>query len=199
VDAQTDGVDPLRRSYAILGLEAGASLAEVRRRYRFLASRWHPDRHVGDQRNEAEAGAQMRRINDAYHLIVAKRASEAPHSATVPPVGRRLSPDEVDALAKAIGNEGPIDWLLGTVGWMGSRVQAVYGVLFGVGLAVRVTQALWQRDLGVFRAHPELVLILALVLLVVGREYWTRSRVLESVSQHTERPSSGAAGRRTRG
>jgi DnaJ domain len=107
VDAQTSGVDPVRRSYAVLGLEAGASLAEVRRRYRFLASRWHPDRYVGDQRNEAEAGAQMRRINDAYHLIVAKRASEDPHSATVSPVGRRLSPDEVDALAKAIGNEGP--------------------------------------------------------------------------------------------
>ena len=188
MDAQTSGVDPVRRSYAVLGLEADVSLAEVRRRYRFLASRWHPDRYVGDRRNEAEAGAQMRRINDAYHLIVAKRASEGPHSASVSPVGRRLSPDEVDALAKAIGNEGPIDWLLGTVGWMGSRLEGVYVVLFGVGLAVRISQALWRRDLGVFRAHPELVLILALFLLVLGREYWTRSRVLESVSQPTDRP-----------
>lgn len=51
--------------YKVLGLSPGASDEEVKRAYRQLAKKYHPDLHPGD----AEAARKMQEINAAYEQI----------------------------------------------------------------------------------------------------------------------------------
>jgi molecular chaperone DnaJ len=51
--------------YIILGLERGATTGEIKRAYKRLARRYHPDINPGDQR----AAAQFRQIADAYEAL----------------------------------------------------------------------------------------------------------------------------------
>ncbi len=61
--------DPLR---ATLGLAADAGLPEIRRAYRALAKRWHPDRVGGDAATQREAARRFREIRSAYETLVAE-------------------------------------------------------------------------------------------------------------------------------
>jgi molecular chaperone DnaJ len=51
--------------YIVLGIERGATLADVKRAYRRLARRYHPDINPGDRL----AAAQFRRIAEAYETL----------------------------------------------------------------------------------------------------------------------------------
>ena len=51
--------------YVILGLERGATLADVKRAYKRLARRFHPDINPGDRK----AAAQFRQIAEAYETL----------------------------------------------------------------------------------------------------------------------------------
>jgi curved DNA-binding protein CbpA len=54
----------LKNAYFVLGLEAGASLDAINRRYKRLIMVWHPDRlHTDAARKEAED--ELKKINDA--------------------------------------------------------------------------------------------------------------------------------------
>ena len=52
--------------YIVLGLERGATTADIKRAYRRLARRFHPDINPGDR----EAAARFREIVDAYETLV---------------------------------------------------------------------------------------------------------------------------------
>src|SRR2546425_7143039 len=52
--------------YVILGLERGATLADVKRAYKRLARRFHPDINPGDRL----AAAQFRQIAEAYETLI---------------------------------------------------------------------------------------------------------------------------------
>ncbi|MBR3979078.1 MAG: J domain-containing protein [Oscillospiraceae bacterium] len=51
--------------YQVLGISPGASDAEIKKAYRRLAMKYHPDRNPGD----AEAARKMQEINAAYEQI----------------------------------------------------------------------------------------------------------------------------------
>ena len=51
--------------YAVLGLSPGASDEEVKKAYRALAKKYHPDRNPGDE----AAARKMQEINAAYEQI----------------------------------------------------------------------------------------------------------------------------------
>src|SRR5262249_5002884 len=62
--------------YAVLGVAPGASDDEIRRTYRRLALKWHPDRNRGDARAEE----RFKEISEAYAVLmdpVKRRAWEA--------------------------------------------------------------------------------------------------------------------------
>lgn len=57
--------------YEILGLDPGATESDVKRAYRRLAMRWHPDRHQGESREEQEYAAEkFRQVKEAYDAIM---------------------------------------------------------------------------------------------------------------------------------
>lgn len=58
--------------YVTLGIPRGATAEQIRRAYRGLAAKWHPDRNPGP-----EAQANFRRISEAYDVLSdsAKRAA----------------------------------------------------------------------------------------------------------------------------
>jgi curved DNA-binding protein len=51
--------------YKTLGIECGASSAEIKRAYRKLAMQYHPDRNPGDKRSEE----LFKEINEAYQVL----------------------------------------------------------------------------------------------------------------------------------
>ena len=51
--------------YKILGVEKGASEAEIKSAYRKLAKQFHPDRNRGDKTAEEK----FKEINEAYEVL----------------------------------------------------------------------------------------------------------------------------------
>ena len=68
-------MDDLARAYATLGVAAGAPPDEVRKAYKALVRRWHPDRFARDPQGQAEAGLRLRAINDAFRMVTAAQAA----------------------------------------------------------------------------------------------------------------------------
>src|SRR5436190_5066115 len=69
--------------YLILGVERGATLADVKRAYKRLARKFHPDINPGDRL----AAAQFREIAEAYETLSdpdRRRRYDATGSASVP-------------------------------------------------------------------------------------------------------------------
>lgn len=53
--------------YAILGVPKSATPDEIKKAYRRLAKQWHPDKHAGDKKNEAEA--RFKEISEANAVL----------------------------------------------------------------------------------------------------------------------------------
>ena len=66
--------------YQVLGLERGASDEEVKKAYRRLAKKYHPDANPGD----AEAARKMQEINAAYEQIKNPPSPAEPATAAEP-------------------------------------------------------------------------------------------------------------------
>jgi tetratricopeptide (TPR) repeat protein len=67
----------INHAYEILGLEPGASQAQVKRAYRQLVKIWHPDRFL-EQKQKQEAEEKIKSINAAYNKLKSESPSEAP-------------------------------------------------------------------------------------------------------------------------
>jgi DnaJ-class molecular chaperone len=76
--------DATERAYSQLGLLPGASADRLRKQYKALVRRWHPDRFAGDPQGQAEAAIRMRAINDAYHLILRRISAATTQADPVP-------------------------------------------------------------------------------------------------------------------
>jgi len=82
--ASTQQVD----HYEVLGVSAQATGDEIRRRYRFLALAFHPDRHQRNAEHHHLAEQQIKRINEAYRVL------SDPHLRAAFDATRRLRVDE---------------------------------------------------------------------------------------------------------
>ena len=54
-----------RDYYEVLGLQKGAGEAEIKKAYRSMAKKYHPDMNPGD----AEAEAKFKEVNEAYAVL----------------------------------------------------------------------------------------------------------------------------------
>ena len=78
--------------YAVMGLPYGAGREQIKKRYRELVKKYHPDLHPGDE----TAGAKMSEINEAYEAI---RNGDVPYYSTSARTAPETSYDEEDILS----------------------------------------------------------------------------------------------------
>ncbi len=62
-------IDELRRAYQLLDVPYSASDRSIKRAYRRITKRWHPDRYTSGTPTYAEATQMMKLINQAYSQI----------------------------------------------------------------------------------------------------------------------------------
>ncbi|CAI8011233.1 DnaJ homolog subfamily C member 22 [Geodia barretti] len=55
-------------AYDVLGLEQGTEFEEVRKRYKELAGKWHPDHHLGEQMKK-KAQEKFMKYETAYKVL----------------------------------------------------------------------------------------------------------------------------------
>lgn len=55
--------------YKILGVEKNASDDEIKKAYRKLALKWHPDRNQGSEEEKTKADKMFKDINEAYSVL----------------------------------------------------------------------------------------------------------------------------------
>ncbi|MEH2072247.1 MAG: DnaJ domain-containing protein [Nostoc sp.] len=67
----------INHAYEILGLEPGASPAQLKRAYRKLVKIWHPDRFF-EQKQKQEAEEKIKKINAAYNKLKSEYSSKPP-------------------------------------------------------------------------------------------------------------------------
>ena len=73
----------LPHAYAVLGLTPPVTGRDLKRRYKELVARWHPDRFQSDPEGHAEAAIMLRNINIAYDAVTA--SLESPEEPDAPP------------------------------------------------------------------------------------------------------------------
>ena len=62
-------VTELKRAYEVLGIPFSASAASIKKSYRRIAKRWHPDLYPAGTPSHFEATRMMKLINEAYSLV----------------------------------------------------------------------------------------------------------------------------------
>jgi hypothetical protein len=171
----------MRRAYATLGLEPGASPGEIRKKFKSLVKQWHPDRFLADPVGQAEATARMRMINAAYrtlrdahigrarpeHPAEPAAGSDAQPASPGAPAGARPTPrsrldrEEIERMVNAIGREGPIDEFLGTLDWYAGSIRKSLLGIVAVVVILNAADAIYLRSFGAFLRNPALLLALA--------------------------------------
>ena len=81
-------------SHAILGVPQNASPAEIKRAYRRLAMRWHPDRNTSP-----EATERFKQIQGAYDQLLAVDTPDSAETAT--PQEDEVAPEPEVSVPKA--------------------------------------------------------------------------------------------------
>jgi len=98
--------DHLGRAYATLGLPFGSSPKRIKRRYRLLVRRWHPDQFATDPVGRMEATDRLVHINRAYRLLE-RSAHPAARAAPVAPSPEAGEPPYGTEAAESRGDRRP--------------------------------------------------------------------------------------------
>jgi curved DNA-binding protein CbpA len=125
----------LQRAYAVLSLSPPVTEVRLKRRYKALVRRWHPDRYESDPAGKAEATSRLCTINLAYELVAASlEFGESQEQEVVTPIypseRSSSSPEGVDAIVDSINRfTWPLSRGMSLHRWLSLGMVAVYLVL----------------------------------------------------------------------
>jgi len=68
--------------YSVLGVSENASEEDIKRAYRTLVKKFHPDRYAGDPNAAAAATEKLKQINQAYDMLIKMRQTGQDYSQT---------------------------------------------------------------------------------------------------------------------
>lgn len=133
--------------YAVLGVDAEASMGEIRAAYLELARANHPDRHRGDEGGRLRAETRMREINAAWEVlgdVDSRSAYDRERLSAEPPRSRPRhaagfdTPDWEPYVAGPVAGFDEADDRPITSGGLPSWLQMAPPLLFVAGLAALV-------------------------------------------------------------
>ena len=64
---------PIRSYYEVLGVDKKADDTTIKKAYRKLAMKWHPDKNPGDEKTKKSAEEKFKAINTAYNTLSDER------------------------------------------------------------------------------------------------------------------------------
>jgi hypothetical protein len=161
----------LAHAYAVLELSPPITAGRLKRQYRALVRRWHPDRFRADPAGEAEANQKLREINLAYELVVAFLESPDPpedfssREGNVPPVSS--STERVDAIVDSINRMNRISLVpeLSVQRWL--SIAVAFGYLIDA-IMFLPTNGSPSRRIGEAVFNTAGYLMLPLILIWIG-------------------------------
>jgi ElaB/YqjD/DUF883 family membrane-anchored ribosome-binding protein len=124
----------LKRYYTLLGLEEGATEQEIRRKYRSLAMRFHPDKNPSPAANE-----KFIQLTEAYEILLKKRDNPTTKKETRPKA--KSAEDRVkeakkrfheQRLKEQMENERYYQSLLRGRKWRIIKLNAVIGLILAI-------------------------------------------------------------------
>ena len=167
----------LRRACAVLGLSIPVNEDRLKRRYKALVRRWHPDRYQADPAGQAEATRRLCDINIAYDMLsrtlgTREAAEEVP---TPPPPAApsyTWSKERVDAIVDSMNESNRLelfpDWnfhriISGLVAlvWLGPAAHAggLLGFLMFVLMLLAVACIWFPEAFGVWTLGPLRIIV----------------------------------------
>ena len=91
---EKEGCPPMRDPYEVLGVPRTASQDEIKKKYRELAKKYHPDKYAGNDLADL-AQEKMKAVNEAYDTIMREREGRGggqqyntPYGQSPPPYGQ---------------------------------------------------------------------------------------------------------------
>jgi DnaJ domain len=124
-----------KRAYHVLGLPYAASAIEIKRAYRALLRRWHPDLYVSGTQNHDDATRVAKKINEAYSRIRHAPLRYYVENSAQPPSTR--APD----LGTPVTSNEPSDDDLPRLDRIEFWVRFVCGAVLGVFVSINLA---WQ-------------------------------------------------------
>jgi len=119
----------VEHAYELLGVPHSASTRVIKRAYRLMAKRWHPDLYPAGTPQQAEASRMMERINDAYGTIQHAPLRYAPQST------ERTSRPEINI---PVMSEREHSVAINQLGyWVRFACGSIFGILISAGIALR--------------------------------------------------------------
>src|SRR5262245_20662850 len=92
-------IHELHDAYRALEIDPVASPLAIKRQYKRLVKRWHPDQYPVGSRDQKRAGEQLQKINLAYQRIRhAPLRYRSPRTAAVAPTPSAAPPADVKAM-----------------------------------------------------------------------------------------------------
>jgi DnaJ-class molecular chaperone len=162
-----DQIAGLKHAYQVLGVPLSASVPFIKRTYRNLVRRWHPDLYPCGSQDYAEATQMTQLINAAYSSI--KSAPLRYYIDACPPA--HLRDRQTARPTTATASHAPVESILKT-GWLEFCIRFVFGAAFGALIGFRFFLFYYEQLDAFIIGTVGAMLVLGVLAARSGDNFW---------------------------